>query len=180
MAWTAPITFVPNQPPTAAQMNAFLRDNMLETEAAKAQTIGSYFVSTGPNQIAERSTVSAIQAATGTRSDVAYGALTDGGVNPEVTVQTGTRALVLISARMAAATGNPTSVTLVSVALSGATTANGADNRAIGYQGVAPNQFGWAGVYQLNPGVNTFTMVYRRTVGGNAVFSNRQLTVFPF
>ena len=55
MAWTAPMTFIANAAITAAQMNTYLRDNLLETMPAKAtETGGAFFVTTGTNQIAER------------------------------------------------------------------------------------------------------------------------------
>ena len=53
--WTAPVTFVSNATLTAAQLNAALRDNMLETAPAKALQAGGYFTSNSANSISERS-----------------------------------------------------------------------------------------------------------------------------
>ena len=55
MAWTAPMTAASNATFTAAEFNAHIRDNLLETEPAKATTNDSYFVTTGANAIAQRS-----------------------------------------------------------------------------------------------------------------------------
>lgn len=52
MAWTAPATFTTGQVITAADMNAQVRDNLLETAPAKATTKGDSFWATAANAIA--------------------------------------------------------------------------------------------------------------------------------
>lgn len=49
MAWTAPRTWVADEIVTAALMNTHLRDNLLETAAAKVTTAGDIFQATGAN-----------------------------------------------------------------------------------------------------------------------------------
>jgi hypothetical protein len=57
MAWTAPITFVPETVLTAAQLNLHIRNNLNEMAPAKASAPGNIFVTTGRNQIREQTPV---------------------------------------------------------------------------------------------------------------------------
>lgn len=91
MAWTAPATWT-NSVLTAAQLNAQLRDNMLETAPAKATTAGSIFVATGLNGLVERLPAEVWESASETTTSTTYVNLTT--IGPNVTVTTGTRALV--------------------------------------------------------------------------------------
>jgi hypothetical protein len=91
MAWTAPATWT-NSVLTAAQLNAQLRDNMLETAPAKATTAGSLFVGTGLNGIAERFPSETTEFASETTGSTAYANLPTAG--PNVTVTTSLSALV--------------------------------------------------------------------------------------
>lgn len=52
MSWTNPRTWVALAQLTAAQLNAHLRDNLLETEVAKVTTKGDIAVATGANALA--------------------------------------------------------------------------------------------------------------------------------
>lgn len=54
MAWITPKTFLSNTELTSADLNMFVRDNLLETERAKAGGATGWFVSNGPNSIARR------------------------------------------------------------------------------------------------------------------------------
>jgi hypothetical protein len=54
MGWTTPRTWVPGEPITAALWNAHIRDNLLETEAAKATSDGQLLMATGANGVAMR------------------------------------------------------------------------------------------------------------------------------
>lgn len=103
MAWTSPMTAVERDIWTAAQWNAHIRDNLLETMPGKATTAGNYFVSTGLKSIAERSGSSAVVTTAETRSNAAYGDLATSG--PAVTVTTGTEALVWIGCELSSNTG---------------------------------------------------------------------------
>lgn len=96
MAWTAPMTAIARDIWSAAQYNAHVRDNLLETMAGKAANAGGYFVTTAAGAIAQRLPGSAVVATSQTRSSTAYGDLTTTG--PAVTVTTGTEALVWIAA----------------------------------------------------------------------------------
>src|SRR5690606_22463144 len=54
MAWNVPSVFVAEQQLTAAALNLYLRDNLLETETAKATEAGQLLVTAGPNSVAMR------------------------------------------------------------------------------------------------------------------------------
>lgn len=51
MAWTSPLTWEDGVVYTAAQMNAQIRDNLLETGPAKATTLGDMVRATGANAL---------------------------------------------------------------------------------------------------------------------------------
>jgi hypothetical protein len=181
MAWTAPMTFVASTPLTAAQLNTYLRDNMLETEAAKATALGGVFVANGPNSIVERVMGSHnIETAEDT-SSTTYTDLET--VGPTLTLTTGTRALVFISCQMSvdlnAVTANMT------VAVSGKTTIAASDTASLQIDGMgAADKIARIGtsnyIDDLVPGENTFTCKYKCLSGQTATFANRSLTVIPF
>lgn len=52
MAWTAPRTWVTDEVVSASQLNAHVRDNLLETAPAKAAASGDLFQATGATAIA--------------------------------------------------------------------------------------------------------------------------------
>lgn len=176
MTWTAPMTAVANATFTAAQFNLYVRDNLLETSPAKATTAGRIFVTSGVNSIAEREitadTVSTLQTtASGTYTDLTT-------VGPQKTVATGVLALVL----WAANTTNNVSLeaSLMSVAVSGATTIAASDGYALCIRGpVSPqtNSGCQFRAFALTPGNNTFTAKYRANGGSTATFTERRLTV---
>jgi hypothetical protein len=138
VGWSPPMTAVTNNIWTSAQWNTYVRDNMLETEGAKAATSGAYFVSTGAGSIVERSPSSATVTTSQMRSNVAYGDLSTAG--PAVTVTTGTEALVWIQCELSndAAPDIPTVQETKTYAANGSASfqADG-DNRGISecYQG---------------------------------------------
>ena len=89
MTWTAPLTWTAGQVPTAAQFNAQIRDNFLETAPAKASgsALGSYFVTTGSNQIGPRTVASNLVDVVATTTSTTFGNVLNGGVTssgPEV------------------------------------------------------------------------------------------------
>jgi hypothetical protein len=161
MAWTAPMTAVANTALTAAQWNAHVRDNLLETAPAKAVNPGGYFVTTASNAIAERQVSNDFISTTQTTSSTSYTDL--GTFGPTVTLTTGPKAIVSIAASMSMASDNAAG--LLSFAVSGATTIAASDNWAAVSDGVTNGNFNRIGVTHLvaglNPGGNTFTMKYR-------------------
>ncbi|MFC9088984.1 hypothetical protein, partial [Nocardiopsis dassonvillei] len=81
---------------TAAQWNASVRDNLLETAAAVATTSGGYIATAGPNQVVERRARTDTVLVLETTTSTTYTDLDTFG--PSVTVETGTDALVITHA----------------------------------------------------------------------------------
>ncbi|WP_218153235.1 hypothetical protein [Streptomyces sp. CC53] len=181
------MTAVANATITAAEWNTHVRDNLLETEPAKADATDVYLVSTGANVLAKRASagdhIEAQQATTST----SYTDLSTAG--PAVTVTTGTKAIVWISCAMNQTVTD--ALMAASFAVSGATAVSASDDWAVMTSGVTrnPNMTGnprdnhnRRGVARmvtgLNAGSNTFTMKYR--VGsGTGHFHNREIDVLP-
>lgn len=179
MAYSTPLTAVSNATLTAAQWNASVRDNLLETAPAKATAAGRLFVTTGANSIAERVPSSNTVAATEGTASTTYTDLTT--VGPTVTVTTGTTALVGITGGMAqSAVGGYCNA---SVAVSGASTV-AAGTFVLNFRSGATNQQIVATNFNmmtgLTAGSNTFKMQYNAGAGGGtATFFNRHLVVIP-
>lgn len=180
MAWSAPLTAVSNSTLTAAQWNASVRDNLLETAPAKATAASQLFVSTGVNTIAARvPTQATVLTAQGTAS-ASYTDLTT--VGPAVTVTSGTKAIVGFGAQVenSAAGGGGT----MSFAVSGATTiAANAGTTALRSMSGTAGERNSASVVNfvsgLTAGSNTFTAKYLAPTGGTATFQFRELWVLP-
>lgn len=186
MSWTAPMTAASNAQFNAAHFNSHVRDNLLETEPAKASGVGNYFVSTGATAIAARTPGGANVQTRQLTASTSYTDLTT--VGPQVTATTGTKALVLWSCAIANDTTD--AQTLVSVGVTGATTVAASDAWAIIADGITGhsnpnepadqhNRRGSAKLFTgLTSGSNIFTMKYK--VGsGNGRFFNRELIVYP-
>lgn len=178
MAWTAPITAVPNAALTAGQWNASVRDNLLETSPGKAGAgvpNGSYFVRTGTNAIGARTISQNTVNSSGTRDSDSYGAATNFG--PAVSVTHGTMALVTVTARVSNSGSN---ASFMSVAISGAHTAAATDDRALRHVGTSFHQgsHSWL-ITGMTPGVSSFTAEYK-AAAGTATFHHRQIIVQPF
>lgn len=180
MAYSVPMTAVSNATFTAAQFNASVRDNILETAPAKATTAGQVFVSTAANAIAARvPTRFTIATAQNATSIAAYGDLTS--VGPTVTVTTGTQALVAMTAAIGNSTGGGGG--LMGFAVSGATTIAASDDRALRLMSSNASETqrmtAWHHQIGLTAGSNTFTAKYTTPTGGTATFQQRELAVFP-
>lgn len=179
MAWTAPMTAVANTAFTAAQFNTFVRDNLMETAPAKATDVSSYFVGAGANSIVERFPVEQFIEPAATTSSTSYADLS-GSFGPTVTVDTGTRALVMY--RVAMSTNTTGQSCTVSFEVTGDSSVPAQDKRGITIDGVdSGNTLSIAGMDLtdlVTPGTNTFTLKYKVS-GGVGTFSNRQLIVLP-
>lgn len=176
MAWSTPLTAVSNATLTAAQWNASVRDNLLETAAGKATTAGRHFVSAGANSVAERAIESQEIITAQTSTSTSYADLTT--VGPTVTVTTGTRAIVFWQAQMQCTLAN-TSVRSA-VAVSGASTVAAADTDDLYIDGLPASQQIRAAAFKhfttLTGGSNTFKMMYK-VGGGTGTWSDRQILV---
>lgn len=181
MAWSVPLTAVSNATFTAAQFNASVRDNLLETAPAKATTAGSFFAATGTNAIAERIPGGAtVLTAQTTATTATYGDLTT--VGPAVTCVTGTSAFVFVASQIENATagggGN------MGYAVTGASTIAASDDKALRVISGAAGERTRPGVTVresgLTGGSNTFTAKYTTPTGNTATFQYRHLAVIPF
>lgn len=180
MAWTAPITFAAGSTLTAAQLNTYLRDNMLEQGPAIVTATGQYLLSDGANSLAAY--VPAQSTATADVSTTSSTYVTLGSSTPSVTLTTGTRAIVTIAAGMSQNTDNL--ACYASYAISGATTTAASDSWSIHVDGVTGGNFCRFSIMErpaLTAGSNTFTMRYNAGgSGGTATFRDRQIAVIPF
>lgn len=175
MAWTAPMTAADNTTFTAAQFNANVRDNLLETEGAKATTAGRFFITTGANAIAEREiknsvvTTAETQNTSGVWGDLAT-------VGPQVTITTGASAMVWFGTAVSQSAAN--AFASASVEVTGASSIAASFDYCVQIDGLAANnarRYTTAYLFTtLTPGSNVFTMKYRNAT---SQFSNRELIV---
>lgn len=179
MAWTAPMTWTASVL-TAAQLNTHLRDNLLETAPAKATTSGRFFVTTGPNQIAERSIVGAKTTGgvqTTTSINPTWSDLITAG--PSVTAVTGSSAIVIVTAQIENSTGGASG--MMSYAVTGASAVSASSDRCLRLISAAGGQRNRASaaIFQtgLTPGSNVFTAKYTTHSGGTAGFDEREIFV---
>lgn len=179
MAWTVPLTAVSNATLTAAQWNATVRDNLLETGPAKATAAGRFFATTAANTIAERIPSTATVTTAQTTTSTTYTNLATAG--PSVTVATGPVALVSVGAVMSVSTGGTRFLTSFDV--SGATTRAELDAEAAGQDSSNTDRILTCSrvslVTGLTAGNNTFRQRYRVS-GDTGTFSSRNIIVIPF
>lgn len=179
MAWTTPLTAVSNAALTAAQWNASVRDNLLETPAAKATTAGSIFVTTAASTIAERIPSSATVGTSESSSITSYGALATAG--PTVSsLTTGVKALVIIGCGLTTDTAGTRAY--MGYAVSGATTVAAADATSVGFDSSAASRLSQCSrvIMQtgLNAGSHTFTAQYRVT-STTGSWAQRNIIIIP-
>lgn len=179
MAWSVPLTAVSNSALTAAQWNASVRDNLLETAVAKATTgSGEHFASTGVNSIAARQLVVSSNAAVGTLVSTSYNTGLTGTTAVAVTTTTGVFAVWSIHCRQSSSSAGTNVWT--SVNISGSTSITGSDARAISYDQAGEIYHGITVMENgLTAGSNQFTMAYRVS-GGTGTFANRRIQVVPY
>lgn len=182
MAWNTPITFVAGTPPTAAQLNAMLYDNMLETEVAKASDTSSMFGTTGLNQLTTRHIETNYGQGPGTLTNTSYSQLAN---MPQITMDCRS-ALIIWSAILYPSDGGAfTDFMAVSVDVSGATTIAATDSYSIMSHSNPTYAFISDGLMKahyfsnLNSGVNTFKMMARTTFGTAGTYDHTILGI-PF
>lgn len=181
MTWTTPLTAVSNTALTAAQWNASVRDDLLETGVAKATTAGGYFVATGSKAVAQR-TGSEVEVTTAdTTTSTSYVTTLDGAsTGPSITATTGPQALSVIASDIGNTTASQSG--RVSIAISGASSVAAADNRALRHTVSAAGvnaRTSLTSMLAVTAGSNTFAASYRAS-GGTAQFANRRLAILPY
>lgn len=158
---------------TAAQFNQSVRDNLNETAPAKASAAGQWFISTAANAIAARAVTSALVATSETTASTSYTDLATPG--PAATVTTGAQALVGL---YCSGSNSGSAVSIMGVAVSGATTIAALDNTSVG--GAFSTAGGRVGAFYLitglTPGANVFTAKYRVSAS-TGTFADRKLLV---
>ncbi len=208
MAWTAPRTWVTGETVTAALMNAQIRDNFLETSAATVTTAGDLVYADAANSMGSRLAIGAatthlvsmgsapvwrvvatdVDTGSDTGISTSYVTLAAGGVSNwafateiEVTVTTGTVALVLFQATLFNNTGG--SLTSMSYSVSGATTVAADDGHAIQYESSNANDQAQFGSFDLRTGLtagsNVFTLEGRVTANTGTI-SRPEIAVLAF
>ncbi|MFT2016285.1 hypothetical protein ACMA1D_10645 [Streptomyces sp. 796.1] len=179
MAWTAPMTAVAGATFSAQEYNLYIRDNLMTTAPAKATAAGQHFVTSGAREITARTTTGSSAAGTVTATTDIYTAKTGG---PQVTVTTGSEALVWFAAELSNDTAQGQSS--CSVAATGASNVPAHNNWRLINDGTPAGQplraMSFHRFTELNPGSNTFTMLYRAgTTSEIASFAERHLVVMP-
>lgn len=133
--------------------------------------------------------VSASNTGVGTTASTTYTAALSGagaGINPQVSLETGTQAMVIVTGFVSPAQGT-NNLAYMGFAVSGATTQAAVDSRAVirehgGSSGTGGIQASVTTVItDLTAGTNTFTLQYKRSGSGtsSSTFSNRTITVIP-
>lgn len=175
MAYSTPLTAVANTALTAAQWNASVRDNILETAPAKATTSGRLIVTTGANGIAERRVAAATVATGETTTSVTYVALATAG--PTVSsVVTGTLAIVSVTSQVNNTTDGASARHGFDV--SGSTTIAANDPQSALLQATSSRDCSQTRtmLVTLTAGTNTFTSKYRVS-SGTGRWQDRDLLV---
>jgi hypothetical protein len=189
MAWTTIFTATGGDTITAATFNAQVRDNLLETEAARSFFAGNHMISFGANSIRPKSCFRDSQLEEGITTGTSFGNLfqkPNGDYElwgPGVTLTTGTTAVAFYSARM----GNSVSSGFASISVavedsSGTEYIAASDQWAMQQDGLSASREAKYGVSHkftgLTAGENTFMMKYRVGAGGGTgSFSNREMFV---
>lgn len=178
MSWSAPMTAVANAVFTAAQFNTYVRDNLNETAVAKATAAGRLIVTAGVNSLVER--VPTVAEVTTSETTTTQSNTDLATVGPQVTVTTGTSALVAWSLEMANNTSGSSSQ--CDFAVTGASSRTATDNTAIKVTSSPAGAFERGGTFELITGLtagsNVFTLKY--WVSANTgTFLRRRLTVIP-
>lgn len=190
MTWTAPKTFVANSVFTAADLNTYLRDNLMETTAAKALNPGSMFITSGNNSITERFAQAAYVPTLESTTSNASGGVNLATAGPAVTVNTDTQAFVFLYCQLywsPVTSGTDGTQVFMGYTVSGASSIAFDNNKAIvmqhSYSGGGRGQRVGVMIFEdgLSPGGNIFTAKYR--VGNTSYhgnFSDRRIAVLPF
>jgi len=181
MAWTVPRTWIPEDVLTASILNQQIRDNLLETEVAKATSAGRLLTTTGPNGVVMNSP-GEVTAATAVTTTSTTPVALSGGPSTTVTHSGGVLLLFGARTRITAGTGTDTTYVTFGPAISGTNTAPaqvGASVR-VAATDAAMNRFCGHVIHYGNPGTDTITLNYWVSGGGiTGEFANRQLLAWP-
>lgn len=177
MAWTAPMTAVPNDIFKASDFNTYIRDNLLETAPGLPDSPnGSFYVTTGENSISGSSvSLNRVDASASTASTT-YTDLSPSG--PSVTLTVNNSVVIGLGARMTNSSSTGQSRMSVEWSNDGVTN-SASDNYSLTYTGTPIFKLGNTFLLATTPGQYTFTAKYRVSAG-TGTFQNRTMLVFPF
>lgn len=179
MAWTTPMTFTDGSVLTAAQLNTHLRDNLLETGPAKAISPGGLVVTSGANQVVQRTPAVGTVLTSQSTTSTSYVDLTT--VGPSVTVTHGSSAWVFLTSRMENNTSG--GICYLSYSATGANTLAADDTAAMEFRAAATGEVNRKSIVYpivgLVPGTTTFTAKYRVGGASTGTFAGRTIGVIP-
>lgn len=177
MAWNTPKTWLAENVLTAAELNQQIRDNLLETEVAKATQAGQLMVSAGNHEVAMRTPVQDDNSATVTTSSTTPTTL--GGGTPSVTYEQGGGVIILFAARMRDTQG--TGYINCGPEIVGVSGAEASVSRAIRHQSNPWVRYsGHVLHYDMEPGVQTARLMYWcNSSNSTGEFAFRTITVIP-
>ena len=205
MAWTAPRTWVTGETVTAALMNAQIRDNFLETSAATVTTAGDLVYADAANSMGSRLAIGVanshlvsdgsapvwraiatdVDAASNSGTTATYTSLASSpwlfSAEIEVTVTTGTAALVLFKANLSNDTAG--SLTSLSYSVSGATTVAADDGHMVRYESPNANDRALFGGFDLRLGLTAGSNVFTlegKTSANNGTIHRPEIAVIGF
>lgn len=166
---------------TAAQMNTFVRDNLIETMPAKAVLPGSYFVTTGWGEVAARFAAGSNDDNQVTVTATSFDNPESGPPGPSVTAVTGPMALVGYKCQFQIASA--TTRIEMGYEVSGDTSIEASLVNSLGYSKAGTTALWWRMgavdlATDLTPGTNTFTLKYNVAAGSGMVVY-RHLWVLP-
>jgi len=203
VAWTTPKTFSAGSVLTAAELNTHLRDNLNETAAAAAVASGDLVYADGANSMGNRLSIGSdfshvvtdgtdifwrkpatdVDTASNSATNTSFVGMGTWGfaASVEVTVTTGTAALVLWKARLSNNTAGEK--TVLSYAVSGDTTVAANDNHSIRFESNAANDEAEFGGFDfrtgLTAGSNTFA-IWGKVTAGTGTIARPEIAVVPF
>lgn len=181
MVWTAPVTFVANDVLTAAQLNTFLGENMMETAPGKATRENRLICATGVNALEERQWARDYASQAGVITvDSQFPSNEDLGENEKpsvsVTVHHGGKLLVMmdVGIRVSAGSGNA----MAGLSIDG--TMPESSNYAVRSGRNRWARIGTQVILSVEPGISTIEMVYGTSnTSTTAQYRYRRIAVQP-
>jgi hypothetical protein len=180
MTWSAPPTAVYQQAPPYTWWNTYVRDNLNETAPGKATTAGSIFVGTAANAIAERIPNNTNTLVSETSTSTSYADIPAGTVGPSLTITSGPKILIIVSAALSNSTVNAD--TYMAPDVTGAFTQGAADNYALIHTSATANarhHGSLAIIYNVTAGSSTYLAKYKVSAG-TGTFNARRIGAIPF
>jgi hypothetical protein len=181
MAWTVPRTWIPEDVLTAPILNQQIRDNLLETEVAKATSAGRLLTTNGQNAVSMIAPAEVTSATAVTTTSTTPVSLAGG---PSTTMTHNGAVLILFGARMRITAGTGTDTTYVTCGpdISGTNTVPALVSASVRVAATdsAMNRLCGHVIHYGSPGTDTIELKYWVSGGGiTGEFANRQLLVWP-